>query len=85
MHEVWLELQENKIPSVYCSNWQWHLGRWSLKLRQAKVSCTGQLHSEYQTIYTLRVKNGPMKKVLMSSSTCNHKDKLHGAKTWHFA
>lgn len=32
-----------------------------------KVSCNIQLYSESQTIYTLRVKRGPMRKALMSS------------------
>lgn len=32
-----------------------NLGEWSLKLRQANVSCKSQLYSEYQTVYNLRV------------------------------
>lgn len=37
-------------------------------MRQTKVSCSSQLHSEHQSIYTLWVKRNRMSKGLMNSS-----------------
>lgn len=50
------------------------LGKQSLKMRWTKVSCKGQLYSESQTIYTLRVKKSHMSKKHI------HGDKQHVAK-----
>jgi hypothetical protein len=53
-----------------------NLGEQGLKMRlTTTVSCSSQVYSEHQAVYTLRVKKSHRSKV------CNHKDKTHMAKT----
>lgn len=39
------------------------LEKWSLQLRRTTVSCSSQLYSEHQTIYTVRDTKNDMSKV----------------------
>lgn len=55
------------------------LREWSLKIRHTKISCHGQLYSEHQAVYTLRVKRKYTSKVYKGQATCV--DKPHRAKT----
>lgn len=55
-----------------------NLGKRSLKMRQTKVSCSRQLYSEHQRVYTPRVQES------RQSEGYNHKDKQHMAKIRFF-
>lgn len=50
-------------------------------MRQTKVSCSSELHSEHQSIDTLRIKRNHRSKVLMSSSCIQSQGQAAAAKT----
>lgn len=65
------------VPLVSCFIWQWVLGEWNLKWREATVSHNNQLHSDYQTI----CERSHMIKVYNDKCKLHVSDKSHGGYT----
>lgn len=63
------------LRTVYCSSWRYKPREWGLKRRLGKVSCSGQLYSEHQMMYTLTDKKSHPNQVY------NHGDTPEEAKT----